>query len=104
MSILWYVMSKEANGSKMIHKTKDLGHFRVELNFSDEKGQILIWTTADDNERFTITSSDDGKWDCISAIIYSDQREAMAAYDNYVSTQQIENIFSCSGFGKSRCA
>ena len=97
-------MSEEPNGSKMNHKTKDFGHFRVELGYNDIKGQILIWAIAEDNKRFTITSSDDGKWDCIFASHYPDQEEAFIAYDHYISAQQIDNIFSFSGFGKSRCA
>lgn len=93
-------MTDNNENSEIVHQSKQLEEFKVDLNYNKEKGQIVIWMPVGEHDLRIITTSEDGKLDCVFVQMHPGPEKAQEAYENFGTAQDIRDMFTLTGIGK----
>ncbi|MEL4304315.1 hypothetical protein [Methanococcoides sp. LMO-2] len=97
-----YVGSMTDNNEEpeIVQQSKQLEEFKVDLNYNEEMGQIVIWMPVDGHDMRVVTTSEDGKLDCVFYRMFPSPEAAQEAYEDLAVAQDIRDMFTRSGIGK----
>ncbi len=85
----------------IIHESKELGEFLVELNHNEKRGQILLWLPCETHKLHVISKNEDKTRDCVLMEMFQDSKKAKERYDGFKTEDEIKNLLQISGFGRS---
>ncbi len=85
----------------IVHESKELGEFLVELNYDDKMGQVLLWLPCGTHKLHVITINEDRTRDCIMMEMFQDPEKAKERYHGFKTEDEIKNLLLISGFGRS---
>ncbi|SET00803.1 hypothetical protein SAMN04488587_1911 [Methanococcoides vulcani] len=93
-------MTDSNENSEIVQQSKQLEEFKVDLNYNEEMGQIIIWLPVGGHDMRIITSSEDGIRDCVFVHMHPSPEKAQEAYEKFGTAHDIRNMFCISGIGK----
>lgn len=93
-------MSDNIECCGIVQQSKQLEEFKIDLNYDKKKGQIVIWMPVDEHDMRIITTSEDGKMDCVFVRMFQNPEMAQEAYEEFATAQDIRDMFTLTGIGK----
>jgi hypothetical protein len=83
----------------IIHESRELGEFLVELNYDEKKGQVLLWMPCETHKLHVIAKN--GDRDCVLMQMFQDPEKAKETYNGFKTEQNVKELLQISGFGRS---
>ncbi|UGV41723.1 hypothetical protein J7W08_05455 [Methanococcoides orientis] len=93
-------MTDSSENSEIVQQSKQLEEFKVDLNYNKEMGQIVIWMPVGEHDMRIITSSEDGKLDCVFVQMHPSPEKAQETYEKFATADDVRTMFTLTGIGK----